>query len=263
MEFLFSMVGHRFTIGLRGIIDSNFKLTDEIHKILKDNENISEIIFVLRKVESITPDGIKAWIREIKTLADKNYTLTFIECPKELIEAVSFKAAKSIKSFIVTYYCSKCNEEYPQLINTNSVTVSFNSYTKPTCPSCNTRLSLDFTEDEVERITSLLPIHDSYNDKRKYPRFDVTAYNYKITATRKSDNKSYVFNAINFSEAGLCVSGRHHFAPGDNISVEFSHKKRKADVDGVVIWSSKESENEYLMGLSLWSKDIFNILIKI
>ena len=40
MEFLFSIVGHRFTIGLKGAINSSFKLTSEIHKILQDNKNI-------------------------------------------------------------------------------------------------------------------------------------------------------------------------------------------------------------------------------
>jgi hypothetical protein len=262
MEFLFSIVGHRLTIGLHGVIDTNFKLTGELHKILRDNGNISEIIFVLRKVENLTPEGIKAWTNEIKHLSDKHYTLTFIECPKELIEPLSLKVAKTIKSFVVIYYCSSCNEEYPQLINTNSLTASFDSYVKPNCPSCNKRLTLDFTEDDVERITSLLPIKDSYSDRRKYPRFDVSTYSYKASISRKSDKKSHIFNVVNFSEAGLCVSGHNHFEPGENISIELTIKKHKVVADGNVVWFSKEADSQYLMGVSLTSKEIFNVLIK-
>lgn len=61
MEFLFSIVGHRFTIGLKGVIDATFKLNTEIYKILQESGNISEVVFVLRKVEDIDKEGVKAW----------------------------------------------------------------------------------------------------------------------------------------------------------------------------------------------------------
>lgn len=259
MEFLFSIVGHRFTIGLKGVINASFKLTNEIHKILKDNKNISEIVFVLRKVEGIDKDGIKAWDREIHKLAEYGCALTFIECPKELLEV---GAMKSVRSFVIPYYCETCNEEFPQLINTNSVALSFTAYSKPNCPQCNKRLSLDITDDEIERITSLLPVSSAHSDKRKYPRFDVSVDNFKAILVRKEDSKAASVVIINFSEAGLCVAGRDHFEPGDNVSVEFSNRGHKVSVEGTVIWFSIEGNSEYMMGLSLWSKDIFNLLIK-
>jgi hypothetical protein len=259
MEFLFSIVGHRFTIGLKGIINGSFKLTNEVHNILQSNKNISEIVFVLRKVESIDKDGVKAWDKEIKKLADYGCSLTFIECPKELLEVSSMK---SIRSFVIPYYCDSCNAEFPQLINTNSASLSFTAYSKPNCPNCNKRLSLDITEDEVERITSLLPIKDAHSDKRKYPRFDVSVYGLKVVLVRKDDERSISAVTINFSEAGLCVAGREHFEPGDNITVDLTYKGTKVSIDGNVIWFSMEGDSEYMMGLSLWSKDIFNLLIK-
>ena len=259
MEFLFSIVGHRFTIGLKGIINASFKLTNEVHKILQDNKNISEIVFVLRKVESIDKDGVKAWDKEIQKLEEYGCALTFIECPKSLLEV---GAMRSVRSFVIPYYCETCNEEFPQLINTNSAALSFTAYSKPNCPVCSKRLSLDITEDEVERITSLLPITDAHSDKRKYPRFDVSVDNLKVILVRKNDEKSISAAMINFSEAGLCVAGRSHFEPGDNVTVEFAHKGHKVSIDGTIIWFSIEGDSEYMMGLSLWSKDIFNLLIK-
>jgi len=259
MEFLFSIVGHRFTIGLKGVINASFKLTNEIHKILQDNKNISEIVFVLRKVESINKDGVKAWDKEIKKLAEYGCALTFIECPKVLLEV---GAMRSVRSFVISYYCEACNEEFPQLINTNLASLSFTAYSRPNCPQCNKRLSLDITEDEVERITSLLPATGTSSDKRKYPRFDVSVYNFKTILVRKTDEKAISTAIINFSEAGLCVAGRDHFEPGDNVTVDFAHKGKKVTVDGTIIWFSMEGESDYMMGLSLWSKDIFNLLIK-
>ena len=268
MEFLFSVVGHRFTIGLKGVVDRAFKLSPEIYKILQESDRISEVIFVLRKVESIDKNGIKIWEEEIKKLADKNYSLTFIECPKVLLEVLlkkekSGSSTRAIRSFIVPYYCKSCNEEFPQLINTNSMTLSFASYSKPNCPQCDKRLSLDITEEEVERITSLLPLTDSYSEKRKYPRFDVSVYNMKAIVTRKKDNKSHPLAIVNFSEAGLCLAGRDHFEPGDNVTIVITHKGNRASVEGTVAWYSMEGESEYMMGVSFWSKDIFNLLIKV
>lgn len=266
MEFLFSIVGNRFTISLNGAIDNHFKLADELHKILKDNDNISEVVFVMRKVSGITDDGVKAWYKEIKELAEKGYVLTFIECPNQLLEPIlkmDKGTARAIRSFVVTYYCSSCNEEFPQLVNTSSMTLSFNSYSKPHCPLCNKKLSLDITEDEIDRITSLLPVIDSYRERRKYPRFDVSAGKFKVSITRKSDGEVRTFAIVNFSEAGLCLRGKHFFTPGDNIAMEFSHKGHKVVTDGVVVWYSMETESDYLLGVSTWTKDLFNILIKL
>ena len=266
MEFLFSIIGHRFTIGLKGIIDGTFKLSNEVYQILQENGHISEVVFVLRKVENIDKEGIKAWEKEVRKVADKGYTLTFIECPKALLDTLlkieKSGAMRAIRSFVVPYYCESCNEEYPQLINTNSLTLSFAAYSRPNCPHCNKRLSLDITEDEVERITSLLPITDAYSDKRKYPRFDVSVYNFKAIVTRKKDNKAHTMGIINFSEAGMCLAGRNYFEPGENITIELVHKGNRVLVDGTVIWYSMEGDSEYMMGLSLWSRDIFNLLIK-
>jgi len=266
MEFLFSIIGHRLTIGLKGVIDNNFKLAPEIYKILQESGNISEVVFVLRKVDNIDKDGIRAWEKEIKKLAEKGYALTFIECPKALLE-VLLKMAKSgsmraIRSFVIPYYCETCNEEFPQLINTNSMSLSFSSYSRPTCPHCNKRLALDVNDDEIERITSLLPISETYSDKRKYPRFDVASHNFKTIITRKKDNKAHSMAIVNFSEAGLCVAGRNHFEPGDNVIVELVYKGQKVAVDGSIIWFSMEGDSDYMMGLSLWAKEIFNLLIK-
>ena len=51
MEFLTSVIGHRLTIGLRGKIEKGFKLSDETNKLLKETSNITELVFVLRKIE--------------------------------------------------------------------------------------------------------------------------------------------------------------------------------------------------------------------
>ncbi|MEI6079010.1 MAG: PilZ domain-containing protein [bacterium] len=264
MEFLFSIVAHRLTIGLRGVIDGSFRITNEIWKLLEDNENISEIVFVLRKVENFDEKGVEAWISEVKKVTDKGYTLTLIECPRPLLEPLlkDKRSPKVLRSFIVTYYCSNCNEEFPQLINTNSMSLSFAAYSKPTCPICGSRLSLDITEDEIERITSLLPIKDTYSDKRKYPRFDASLYKLKAKVIRKKDNEEAYFDLVNFSEAGICIVGRKCFEPGDSIKVEVVHKGKRAVVEGTIVWHSLEGKTDCFHGVSLSSKDIFYLLIK-
>lgn len=264
MEFLFSIIGHRLTIGLRGVIDANFKLGSEIWKLLKDNENISEVVIVLRKVSSFDQKGIGSWTSEIKKITEKGYTLTLIECPRPLLDPVlrDDKSHKVLRSFVVTYYCNSCNEEFPQLINTNSMSLSFSSYSKPSCPICNKRLNIDITEDEIERLNSLLPIKDTYSDKRKYPRFDATLYKVKARITRKKDNEEGLFELVNFSEAGICISGRKCFEPGDSIKVEINHKGKKIVLDGTIVWHSVEGKADCFHGISLVSKDIFYLLIK-
>ncbi|MCX6113413.1 MAG: PilZ domain-containing protein [Proteobacteria bacterium] len=264
MEFIFSILTHRLSIGLRVIIDGNFKLTDEIWKILKDNENISEIVFILRKVDKFDEKGIKAWTEEVKKIADKGYTLTLIECPRPLLTPIlkDKRSHKVLRSFVVTYYCSNCNEEFPQLINTNSMSLSFTAYSKPSCPVCNKRLNIDMTEDEIERIASLLPIKDTYSDKRKYPRFDATVYKLKAKVIRKKDNEEAFFDLINFSEVGICIVGKRFFEPGDSIRIEVVYKGKRVNVDGTVVWHSMEKNLECFHGVLLTSKDIFYLLIK-
>lgn len=163
---------------------------------------------------------------------------------------------------MVPYYCASCNEEFPQLINTNSLSLSFSSYKKPNCPHCSKRLSLDITNDEIERISSFLPLTDAYSDKRKYPRFDVSAYGLKVHAVRKKDNVTHTFMVVNFSEAGICLSGRHYFDPFDIVELQFNYKGKHVVSDATVIWFSMEGDSTYMMGLSVWSKEIFNLLIK-
>lgn len=264
MEFLFSIVGHRLTIGLRGVIDANFKLSNEIYNLFKCNENISEIVFVLRKVEKFDPKGIEAWKQEVKKITEKGYTLTLIECPRPLLEPLlkDKQSPKVLRSFVVPYYCANCNEEFPQLINTNSMALSFSSYSKPNCPICGKRLSLDITEDEVERITSLLPIKDTYSDKRKYPRFDASLYNLKAKVVRKKDNEEAYFDLVNFSEAGICMVGKRAFEPGDAIRIDVTHRGKRVAVDGTVVWHSMEGKTDHFHGVSLTSKDLFYLLIK-
>jgi hypothetical protein len=264
MEFLFSIVGHRLTIALRGVIDGSFKLTNEIGKLLKDNENISEIVFVLRKVEKFDEKGIEAWSTEIKKVTDKGYTLTLIECPRLLLEPLlkDKRSPKILRSFVVPYYCAGCNEEFPQLINTNSMSLSFSAYSRPNCPLCGKRLSLDITEDEIERITSLLPIKDTYSDKRKYPRFDAAHHKIKARVIRKKDSEEAYFDLVNFSEAGICLVGRRKFDPGESIKIEISHKGKRVTAEGTVVWHSMEGKTDYFHGISLTSKEIFYLLIK-
>ena len=264
MEFLFSIVAHRLTIGLRGVIDANFKLTNEIWTLLKDNENISEVVFVLRKVEKFDSKGVDAWTNEIKKITDKGYILTLIECPKPLLHPVltDKKSHKVLRSFVVTYYCPDCNAEFPQLINTNTMSLSFSAYSRPSCPQCNKRLNLDITEDEIERLMSLLPIKDTYSDKRKYPRFDASLYKLKARVVRKKDNEEAFFELVNFSEAGICIVGKKCFEPGDAIRIDIVHKGKRASVDGIVAWHSTEGKSDCFHGVMLMTKDIFYLLIK-
>ena len=168
MDFLTNIIGHRLTISPKGTIDADFTLSQGIWEILDSNDAISEIVFVLRKVDKATEEGISAWLSEIKSLSEKDYDLTFIECPKLLLEPLlkdrKKESLKAVRSFVVPYYCSECNEEFPQLINTSSMSLSFDTYSKPMCPTCKKQLTLDITTDEIERISSLLPIQDLYDD---------------------------------------------------------------------------------------------------
>lgn len=265
MEFLFSIVGHRLTIGMRGIVDHTFKLAHEIHKLLKSNDSISEIVFVLRKVDKVDKKGVAVWLKEVKDIMDKGYTVTLIECPKELLEPLlkgDKNMPKALRSFLVPYYCEACQEEFPQLINTNSVMLSFSAYSKPNCPKCGKRLKLDITEDEIDRISSLLPIKDAYSDKRKYPRFDASLYNIKIKALKKGESEGTYFELVNFSEVGLCMVGKRCFEPGDLVDLELTHKGKSVSVEGSIIWRSLDQDNNCFHGVSLSSRDIFYLLIK-
>ena len=265
MEFLFSIVGHRLTIGMRGIVDHTFKLAHEVHKLLKANDHISEIVFVLRKVDKVDKKGVDVWVKEVRDVIEKGYTVTLIECPKELLEPLlktNKDMPKALRSFLVPYYCESCQEEFSQLINTNSVMLSFSAYSKPTCPKCKKRLKLDITEDEVERITSLLPIKDAYSEKRKYPRFDASLYNIKMKGTRKTDSEEAYFELVNFSEIGLCMVGKRCFEPGDIISVAIFHKGKNVYAEGTVVWRSVDQDGNCFHGLSLSTREVFYLLIK-
>jgi hypothetical protein len=265
MEFLTNIIGQRLTIGLRGKLDKNFKISKDVWDML-NTPAVTEIVFVLRKVEEVLPDSIDVWIGEIGKISEKGYDLTFIECPKSLVEPIVLKGKnfnlKSLRSFVIPYYCDGCNEEYPQLINTSSLALSFSSYSKPMCPNCGKHLSLDITEDELERIASLLPSSDLYSDKRKYPRFDVSSYNINVDVY--VDSKNYRFKLVNFSEIGVALSGTEDIEAGTTVTIEIEKAYGEKIVSkGLVVWHSIDVPPNKMLGVSLESRDIFKKLIKL
>ncbi|MBN1114572.1 MAG: PilZ domain-containing protein [Oligoflexia bacterium] len=265
MDFLTTFVAHRFTIGIRGKIESDFKFPDTVWKSLEENPAISEVVLVLRKIEGYDQGGIDAWQDQVNLISEKGFDLTFIECPKNLLEPLMKNRkqifSRNIRSFIVPYYCSTCNEEFPQLINTSSISLSFATYSKPNCPTCEKQLTLDITEDEIQRIASLLPVEsDSYEDKRRYPRFDVSTQNIRAVLSR--GNFVYDFKVINFSEAGICIYGSFSMEISGDLEVEITYNNRKISSTGTVAWFSKETETDYFIGISLENNDIYRLLIK-
>ena len=264
MEQLTNIIGHRLTIGFKGRITKGFKLSPEVLITLKNNSNVSEVVFVLRKIEGFDADCIEPWLASIKELSDQKYDLTFIECPKELLEVVlkNMKKAnlKTIRSFIVPYYCSSCNEEYPQLINTSSMSLSFSSYNKPQCPTCKKQLSIDITEEELARIASLLPDHDVFSDKRQHPRFDISSYN--IIFNFEVGGKKYPAQLLNFSESGICFTSVMRFDAGKNIVAEIEWHTSTAKSEGTIVWASTLEDSKYVYGAALVENDIFQLLIR-
>jgi hypothetical protein len=262
-EFYQNIVGNRLSIGIKGKIDDDFELNEDIYKLLEDNKNISELVFILRKVSSFSETGLKKWFSELKTLNDKSYKLTFLECPASLSKRINEASVtfniKNIKSFAIPYYCEECNDDYYQIINTNSAAISFSAYASPLCSNCKKKLNLDITEDDIDQIISLSPSKESYSDKRKYPRFDISGQNIKVSIIYKEqENEALV---INFSEAGLCLQSTSEIRPGEHIRIE-SNIKKKVLANGSVVWSSTEAKY-YTYGISLHGSDIYKQLIKL
>lgn len=259
MDFIFNDVGHRLVIALKGVLEEDFKISDAIYKFLNLNKHISEIVFVLRKLEGYTEPGIKSWLGEISKLAEDNYLLTFIECPREIVEPLFLHSELQLKSFIVPYYCDNCSEEYQQIIDTNSLSMSFASYTKPLCPSCNKQLNIDITENEIEKLLSVLPVEVKFNEHRKYSRFNAVVYNIKVKVS--SEKGSNIYMLINFSEVGLCIAGDKLLPLNMDLDFEVDYKGKKTKVKGSVVWYYKENNYKYFMGVSLENREIFYALI--
>lgn len=262
METSFSKVGTKLVISLRGKIDSDFKLSEEILSLLKEDSSISEIVFVLRKLKEFDSKGLELWKKQILSFAKNNYIITFIESPRALIEPIMEIEESNLKfrSFVVPYFCDDCNEEYQQIIDTSSLSMSFGSYSKPLCPVCKKKLSIDITENEIEKIKSLMPTTEGYSNKRQYPRFDMAAYDIKVKV--KTEKGIQICKLVNFSEIGLCVSCDELLPLNIKVDFEIEDRGKKAKTSGEIVWYSKEDNNRYLMGVSTETRDLFFLLIK-
>jgi hypothetical protein len=262
METSFSKVGTKLIISLRGKIDSDFKLPEDVLNLLKEDNTIFEIVFVLRKLKDFDAKGLKLWKKQVLEFIKNNYTVTFIESLRTLIEPIMEIEESNVKirSFLVPYFCDDCNEEYQQIIDTSSLSMSFSSYSKPLCPVCGKRLSIDITENEIEKIKDLLPATEGYSDKRKYPRFDMAAYSIKVKV--KTEKGIQICKLINFSEIGLCISCDELLPLNVKIDFEIEDRGKKAKTSGEIVWFSKEEDRRYLMGVSTENRDLFFLLIK-
>ena len=264
MGYIFSALGRKLTIGIKGVIDKNLKFGEDILDELKNNQRISEIVLVMRHVTDIKKEGLIQLMTQLNELGERGLELTFLELPKQFfdifMEQTRKLRSKHIRSFYLPFYCDSCNEEYPQLINTSSMLLSFQSYTKPKCPACNKQLAIDITEEEIQKI-SLLPVDDAYKDKRKYPRFDVSAHDIHVNIT--INDKSEDFELVNFSEGGVCVIGPNLIEGGVNLVLELTYKGKKYSSSGTAVWHSHQGKDLYYIGLALDGNEIYKVLYKL
>jgi len=263
MLFHISKNAHRLSIALDGLIDLNFKFNDEIINILNSDESIAELIFILRKLRYKEETDIDILLNELKKIADKNFEITIIECPKNILDYLIKNHAKAniktIRSFMIPYYCNSCNEEKHQLINTSCLTLSFNAYKKPLCPACNKQLSLDITDTELLNIAKMLPVLDKISDKRNFPRYEIESYNLFLEIYL--DNKIEKFKILNFSQEGLSISGDIAILPGTTFTYVFKHHGKEIKSSGTVVWYSSDSNFKFIHGVNLEDKELYGVLM--
>jgi len=256
---------HRLSIALDGLLDNNFEFTNEINNILNNDENISELIFILRKVKYNNEQDIDFFLNELKKKSYKNYEITIIECPKNILDYLiknqSKANIKTIRSFMVPYYCSSCNEEKNQLINTSCLTLSFNAYKKPLCTSCGKQLSLDITDIELANIAKMLPVLDKISDKRTFPRYEIESYNLYIEI--ELNGKNFKYKILNFSQEGLSITGDLAILPGTCFNFTFKSHKNEIKSNATVVWYSSDLNLKFMHGISLEDKDLYKELISI
>lgn len=266
MSYIFSALGRKLTIGIKGVIDENLVFGQDILDEISNNERISELVIVMRHVTNITKEGLNNIMTQLNKFGEQGLELTFLELPKGFfdifMEHTRKLRSKHIRSFYLPFYCDSCNEEYPQLINTSSMLLSFQSYTKPRCPVCTKQLTIDITEDEIQKILSLLPVEESYKDKRQFPRFDVSAHNIAVTIVRE-DHKEEIFEIVNFSEGGVCLIGNKFVVGGENITLKLNYKGNNLSSTGTAVWHSAQGKELFYTGISLDTKEIYKILYKL
>ena len=266
MSYIFSALGRKLTIGIKGTINKDLVFGKDILEELKHNERISELVIVMRHVTGMTKEGLTQMMSQLNDFGEQGLELTFLELPKQFFETFMEQTrklrSKHIRSFYLPFYCDSCNEEYPQLINTSSMLLSFQSYTKPGCPACNKQLTIDITEEEIQKILSLLPVEEVYKDKRQFPRFDVSAHDIAVTVVRE-DKKEEIFLIVNFSEGGVCLIGNKFIVGGENVTLKLNHKGHNISSTGTAIWHSAQGKELFYTGVSLDNKEVYKILYKL
>lgn len=263
MKFYFSSSAQRLSVALDGLIDAAFKFDSELEKIISDNKAISEIVFILRKLSFTNEEHLKLFLNEIKKLSDKNFEITLIECPKNILDYLiknhSKHNIKTIRSFMIPYYCNECNEEKNQLVNTSCLSLSFNSYKKPLCPTCNKQLSLDITDKELLKIANMLPELDKISDKRNYPRYDISSYDLFLEISY--NNSLIKFKILNFSQDGISVSGKEIINPGVTFDYHFKSGALEHSSKATVVWYSADQDLNFTYGLFLDDSKLYQLLM--
>lgn len=263
MKFHFSTSVQRLSVALDGIIDADFKFEQDLEKIISENKTISEIVFILRKLSYTNEEHLKLFLDEIKKLSDKNFEITLIECPKNILDYLiknhSKYNIKTIRSFMIPYYCNSCNEEKNQLVNTSCLSLSFNSYKKPLCPTCNKQLTLDITDEEILKIANMLPELDKISDKRNYPRYDISSYDLFLEISY--NNATYKFKILNFSQDGISVSGKDIINPGTTFDYHFKSGFGEHRSKATVVWYSADQDSNFTYGLFLDDNKLYQLLM--
>lgn len=263
MKFNFSTSVQRLSVALNGLIDADFKFDKELEKIINENKTISEIVFILRKLSFDKEENLNLLLNDLKKLSDKNFEITIIECPKNILDYLiknhSKQNIKTIRSFMIPYYCNSCNEEKNQLVNTSCLSLSFNSYKKPLCPTCNKQLTLDITEEEILKIANMLPELDKISDKRNYPRYDISSYDLFLEILY--NNTKTKFKILNFSQDGVCVSGSEILSPGITVEYIFNSGFGNHSSKATVVWYSADKILNFTYGLFLEEDALYKLLM--
>ena len=262
MKFYYSISAQRFTIAIDGVVNPDFKFDEKINNILVNDSGISEIIFILRKTSYKEENDLKLFLNELKKLSLNNYEITLIECPKNilgyLIKNHSKESMKTIRSFMIPYYCDSCNEEKHQLINTSCLSLSFNAYKKPLCPTCNKHLSLDITDEEIKKIANMLPELDSISDKRIYPRYEISSYDLYFELTKSNEK----YKILNFSQDGVSISGPKAIIAGTVFDFDFTCKSGKISSKGTVVWNSADQDSNFIHGVTVEDNLLYQLLMQ-
>ena len=146
-QFERSDSGDKSCIVLKGVVDEDAILQDAFADV-KTNVEIDT-----KGILRINSCGIRTWVNLISDLTSQ-HDVTFVNCPPVIVRQFNmisnFGGTGKVKSFMLPYYCSNCDEEHDIEADAASYLSEHPGLDVPahTCPTCGENLEFDDIEEK-------------------------------------------------------------------------------------------------------------------